>query len=106
MQDAPHQSSPSNLERIPGSLRPFFQDCDFDTIDPDVDAFTVIERTLAWGNRAELAWLFRRFAGDEIVEFVSSAGWWRLPRHRFYYWLNILALETYERSTYEPIWPH
>lgn len=90
---------------IPLSLRPFFQDYRLDDIDPARDSFTVIERTLAWGDRRELRWLFSRYSRGEIREFVRSAGWWRLPRHRFLYWLNVLEISEFRTSGYQRIWP-
>jgi len=90
---------------IPVSLRPFFQDYDFETIHSEADAFTVIERTLAWGNRRELRWLFERYARGQIADFVRDAGWWRLPPHRFYFWLNVLRLAEYRKSDYARQWP-
>jgi hypothetical protein len=49
---------------IPTSLRPFFQEYVLEDIDPDQSAFTVIERTLAWGDVPELRWLFARYGRD------------------------------------------
>ena len=89
---------------IPISLRPFFQDYEFETIHPDVDAFTVIERTLAWGNRHELRWLFKRYPRNQIAAFVRDAGWWRLPPHQLYFWLNVLSITEYRQSAYPRQW--
>ncbi len=91
---------------VPVSLRPFFQDYDFDSVRPDVDAFTIIERTLAWGNRLELGWLFEHYPFNQIATFVREAGWQRLPSHRFYFWLNVLHLVEYQHSDYPRQWPH
>ena len=41
---------------IPVSLRPFFQEYVLENCDPEGSAFTVIERTLAWGDLPELRW--------------------------------------------------
>ncbi|MFQ5408001.1 MAG: hypothetical protein ACE5FI_06205 [Anaerolineales bacterium] len=46
---------------VPLSLRPFFQDYRLENIDPVRDSFTLIERTLAWGSRVELRWLFTHY---------------------------------------------
>ncbi len=43
-------------ERIPRDLQFAFQEYDVDKLDIHEHAFTVIERTLAWGNRQELRW--------------------------------------------------
>src|SRR5574341_1009550 len=91
---------------IPASLRPFFQDYEFEASRPDTDAFTVIERALAWGNRRELRWLFKYYTRDQVVGFVRDAGWWRLPPHRFYFWLNVLCITDYRKSDYSRQWLH
>jgi len=91
---------------IPQSLEPFFQDCTFEHVHPHADAFTVIERTLSWGNRAELRWLFRQYKRAQVAEIVRLAGWQRIPPHRFFYWLNILQITDYQKSDYPRIWPH
>ena len=91
---------------IPISLRPFFQEYELERLDPEADAFTVIERALSWGDRRELRWLFRRYPREQIAEVVGFAGWWLIPRQRFYYWLNIFEITDYRRSDYQRIWPH
>lgn len=53
---------------IPISLRPFFQEYELEKLDPETSAFTVIERTLAWGDLAELRWLFSRYGSGRIAE--------------------------------------
>ena len=91
---------------IPVSLRAFFQDYTLEEVDPETDAFTVIERTLSRGNRQELAWLFQRYPREQVIEVVREAGWWRIPRRRFPYWLNVLGITEYRRSDYQRLWPH
>jgi hypothetical protein len=58
---------------IPVSLRPFFQEYVLEDLDPERSAFTVIERTLAWGDLSELRWLFARYGRERL------AGWRCLP---------------------------
>jgi len=43
---------------IPSTLRFAFQEYDLDQLSLDEDAFTIIERTLAYRNRDELLGLF------------------------------------------------
>ena len=59
---------------LPISLRPFFQDYELERLDPETDAFTIIERTLSWGDRRELRWLFRCYPREQIAEMVSFSG--------------------------------
>jgi hypothetical protein len=60
-------SSAVTARGIPRSLAPFFQEYDLDDLDPDRAAATVIERTLRYGNRAELRWLFTRYPEATIA---------------------------------------
>jgi len=72
---------------IPRSLRPAFQEYDLEKLDPERDAFTVIERTLAYGNRQELAWLFARYHVERLTAWVQQWGWRSLPRARLLLWI-------------------
>ena len=91
---------------IPVSLSPFFQEYDLEKIDPETATFTVIERTLSWGSRRELHWLFRRYTREQMAEVVRDAGWQLIPRYRFFYWLNVFEIVEYRKSDYQRIWPH
>jgi hypothetical protein len=89
---------------IPLSLRPFFQEYVLEDLDPERSAFTVIERTLAWGDLPELRWLFAQYGEERLAEWVRQAGWRFLPRRRLKYWLSFFALRDYKHG--ERIWPH
>ena len=91
---------------VPISLRPYFQEYNLEDVDPEQDAFTVIERTLSWGMRRELRWLFRRYPQAQVAEVVRFSGWWLIPRRRFYFWLNVLGITEYRKSEYQRLWPH
>ncbi len=52
--------------QIPRTLAPFFQEYTFDKLDAERDAELVIERTLAWGNREELRWLFDCYGREQV----------------------------------------
>jgi hypothetical protein len=78
---------------IPRSLVPFFQEYDLDSLDPDQAASTVIERTLRYGNRAELRWLFARYPRPVIAEWVRQWGRYALPTPHLAFWKLILQLE-------------
>jgi hypothetical protein len=52
---------------IPISLRPFFQEYVLEDLDPERSAFTVIERTLAWGDIPELSWLFVYYGPERLA---------------------------------------
>jgi hypothetical protein len=89
---------------IPVSLRPFFQEYALEDLDPERSAFTVIERTLAWGGPPELRWLFARYGPEWLAGWVRQMGWRCLPRRRFEYWLCFFEIDDPHRG--ERIWPH
>ncbi len=89
---------------IPRSLRPAFQEYDLEKLDPDRDAFTVVERTLAYGNHQELAWLFHRYRRDYLISWVQRWGERRLPRIRLKFWAVYLQVQ--EKPERRGAWPH
>ena len=89
---------------IPVTLKPALQEYNIDELDPDEHAFTVIERTLAYGNRAELRWLFSRYGAENIAAWVREAGWRILPRRRLLFWSIYFDLGNLPER--KGIWPH
>jgi len=89
---------------IPLSLRPFFQEYNLEDLDPERSAFTVIERTLAWGDWLELRWLFVRYGAQRLAEWVRQAGWRCLPKRRFTFWTWFFDLRDCAQG--ERIWQH
>jgi hypothetical protein len=53
---------------IPSSLRPLFQEYVLEELDPMQNTFLIIERTLAWGDVAELKWLFATYGRERLAE--------------------------------------
>ncbi|MGC9335704.1 MAG: DUF6922 domain-containing protein [Anaerolineae bacterium] len=66
--------------KISPTLRPYFQEYAFEDLDPERDAFLVIERTLAWGEAPELRWLFAHYGPQQLAAWVQQAGQRCLPR--------------------------
>ena len=79
-------------KEIPRTLAQFFQEYAFDNLDADLHAELVIERTLGWGNTAELRWLFARYGRERIAGWVKRMGTRRLPRRQIPFWQLILAI--------------
>ena len=79
-------------EQIPRSLAQFFQEYSFEQIDPERDGDLVIERTLAWGNRDELRWLFARYGRRQIADWIRRMGTRRLPKQHLPFWLLVLDI--------------
>ena len=78
---------------IPHSLAPFFQEYDVDSLDSDQAASTIIERTLRYGSRAELRWLFVRYPRPVIADWVHRWGRYALPAPHLAFWKLLLQLE-------------
>jgi len=89
---------------MPTTLRPFFQEYDLEKLALERSAFTIIERTLAWGDRAELRWLFAQYGSQRLADWVRQAGWRCLPRRRFHFWVCYFQLTDYQRG--ERIWQY
>jgi hypothetical protein len=78
---------------IPRSLAPFFQEYNLEDLDPERARWTIIERTLRWGNRTELRWLFRRYPQPEIAAWVRRWGDLALPCDQLSFWRLLLSIE-------------
>lgn len=89
---------------IPRELKPAFQEYDIEKLDPDRDAFTVIERTLAHGSQEELHWLFTRYGAARLAEWLREAGWRLLPRERLLFWATYFQLTNLPQR--KNIWPY
>jgi len=82
------------MQSIPSSLAPFFQEYDLQHLNPQKDAATIIERTLRYGDRAELRWLFSVYSRAQIADWVKTWGRYALPEPHLTFWK--LFLETGE----------
>jgi hypothetical protein len=89
---------------IPHTLRPAFQEYDLEQLDPVEDQFSVIERTLAYGQRQEIRWLFQKYGKPSIVSWIREAGWRLLPRRRLLFWAAYFEIS--DLSTRSGAWPH
>lgn len=89
---------------IPRDLQFAFQEYDIEKLDPQQHAFTVIEWTLACGNREELRWLFDCYGAQRLVAWVRQTGWRRLSRRRLTFWTTYFNL--YNLPKRKGIWPH
>lgn len=78
------------MQSIPPSLAPFFQEYDIANLKPETDSFTIIERTLQFGNRAELRWLFRTYSYKQITDWVLRFGSDCLPQPHLTFWQIVL----------------
>lgn len=99
--------SETSAKEIPLTLAPFFQEYTFEKLDAERDAELVIERTLAWGNREELRWLFARYGRERVADWVRRMGTRRLPRRQLPFWQLILELADSQMApSPRGIWPY
>jgi hypothetical protein len=58
---------PRKMTDIPISLRPCFPEYNFEQLDLVERRDLIVERTLAYGNRQELRWLFRCYGWAHLT---------------------------------------
>jgi len=81
------------MQAIPISLAPFFQEYDLDHLNPNTDSATIIERTLQFGNRAELHWLFTQYSRAQVSAWVERYANERLPNPHRVFWRVVLGVK-------------
>lgn len=77
---------------IPATLAPFFQEYDLAQLNPQRDAATIIERTLRFGTRAELHWLFAEIPQAQIKAWIQAWGKFALPEPHLSFWRLVLEM--------------
>lgn len=82
------------MSSIPSSLTPFFQEYCLEQLDLHDAANTIIERTLRFGNRTEIQWLFLTYSREEITAWVQRWGKYGFPEHHLTFWRMVLDLES------------
>ncbi|MCB0085957.1 MAG: hypothetical protein KDE47_33685 [Caldilineaceae bacterium] len=102
------QTNEPKDNRLPSTLAAYFQEYDFSQIDPSNHSELVLERVLAYGDRAELRWLFDYYGRKAITEWVIRMGARRLPWRRYNLWCILLYLPPAQRlrSEEQRIWPY
>ncbi len=80
------------MSDIPSSLAPFFQEYDLTKLDLERSAGTIIERTLQYGNREEIRWLFQTYQQQRIQDWVARWGSIALPEPHRTFWALVLEL--------------
>jgi hypothetical protein len=80
------------VSEIPASLAPFFQEYDLDQLTLERSAATIIERTLQYGNREEIRWLFSHYNHQHIRSWVQQWGRLALPEPHLTFWRLVLDL--------------
>ncbi len=78
---------------IPSTLAPFFQEYDLASLNLQTAAPLIFERTLQYGDRSELHWLFTRYSRQQIREWVTRFGKVRLPQPHLAFWQIVLEIQ-------------
>lgn len=74
------------------SLAPFFQEYQLNDLDPGTAAATIIERTLQFGSRTEIRWLFEQYSRAQIAAWIACNGAERLPEPHLTFWKFLLEV--------------
>jgi hypothetical protein len=80
------------MSAIPASLAPFFQEYELERLTLEGSAATIIERTLQYGNREEIHWLFSHYSRQRIRDWVKRWGELALPEPHLTFWRLVLDL--------------
>jgi hypothetical protein len=97
----------TDTPKIPESLKIFFQEVDPSQLDLVRDAETIIERTLRFGNRTELRWLFNYYDRSRIIAWIRDLGEYRLPERHLVFWRLLLDIEApSDPPKRKMVWPH
>lgn len=91
----------SGQQTIPPTLARCFQEYRVADLDVEKDADLILGRTLEFGTRAELRWLFGTYGAERIRDFVRRRGFRRLSKRAFTFWRTVLGVKEYAR----PPWP-
>jgi hypothetical protein len=101
-------SATSSNPIIPQSFARFFQEYDFESMDVNLHANTIIERTLELGTWEELHWVFHHYGVQRIIEYLKQFGDRRLTKITFNYWRKLLEIKEYRRAPFgkirEEVW--
>jgi hypothetical protein len=81
------------LQSIPITLAPFFQEYNLENLSIQQDSSTIIERTLRFGTRSELRWLFSTYSLEQVSRWVQQWGRFGLPEPHLSFWKLILDIE-------------
>lgn len=86
---------------IPASLGPLLPEYEFEQLDVERHAVTIIERTLEHGNQAEVRWMLGTYGVDRVREVVRTRGARQLTPRAFTFWRLVLDVTAYQ----PPPWP-
>ncbi len=94
------------MQSIPETVAPFFQEYNFSTFDVQTHAALIAERILAYGNRAEVRWLFDVYGIEAIRAWVGRDGERLLPQRRYELWRMLLDIPVRRIAERRQAWPY
>jgi hypothetical protein len=95
------------MPSIPVTAAPFFQEYAFPSLDVEKHAALVIERILAYGDRAEVRWLFETYGLDRVRAWVEQEGTRLLSRRRYQLWTVMFDIPVPDRiAERRQAWPY
>lgn len=80
-------------QTIPVTLAPFFQEYDLKKLRIEQDASTIIERTLRFGTRAELRWLFSTYSQAQVADWIKKWGRFGLTEPHLSFWKLVFDIQ-------------
>ncbi len=89
---------------IPTSLRPYLQEYTLEKLDPVSGEHVLIERSLEYGGRRELRWLFKQYGRKRIAGWVRDFGHSFLDPIDFTYWSVVLEVDEYRIRSENSAW--
>ncbi len=100
------------MQKLPGFLKEYFWDVDFEKINQEKSKLYVIARLLDRGNDRAIKWLFKTYNKDSIKDVITNRRGFSARKANF--WAEILDIdkrkvvclqEPYRRMRQE-LWPY
>lgn len=79
--------------RLPRFLRPLFWELDFDRLDVEAHADSILARVLESGRMRDVRWLVATYGWDRIHRFFREVGHPELSPRTIAFWRAILRAE-------------
>lgn len=77
-----------------------FPEYDFEVMEPEKYASTIMERILENGRWDELNWLFDHYGERQIKQWVRQRGFRALSRRSFALWRLVLGIKRYRAPSW------
>ena len=94
---------------LPESSNWLFPEHDFDRMEPDTYASTIMERILERGSWAEVNWLFDYYGQPQVRDWVRQHGFRALSRRSFALWRLVLEIDGHSAPVWakaDQAWPY